>query len=400
MASLLALSVLMGASLGLAENAAGKSLPSAADCQDRKIRTADGCQRPAAVGQELTRIIKGDRQAAKLRAVIARIEIAGKKILRRGFGNSQTGVPATPNMNFRIGSMVIPVLTSVIYQLHEEDRIKLNDPISTWLPGLPGASQITVRMLMNNTSGYLDWIQKNPPFQNKVIADPFHLWSGSDLLSTALDRGFSCPPGTCFSYAHTNFLILTRILRKLEPESTVVAELRERLLRPLGIKMAFSRLAPIPFPALSAYTTERNIFEESTGWSPSWGLGQGMLATASIDNVTKLGKGILSGRRLSSRSRADFVRQYAPGLGPDPASTYFAQGFIEVNGWRRQNPYFNGYMGNVGWFPAKRIVVSLVGTTGPDTTVPDGENVTDDILADIAEYLTPSNSPALPKPPG
>ena len=31
-----------------------------------------------------------------------------------------------------------------------------------------------------------------------------------------------------------------------------------------------------------------------------------------------------------------------------------------VNGWRRQNPFFNGYMGNVAWFPHRRIAVSLV----------------------------------------
>ena len=69
-----------------------------------------------------------------------------------------------------------------------------------------------------------------------------------------------------------------------------------------------------------------------------------------------------------------------------------------ANGWRRQNPYFNGYMGNVAWFPAGRIAVSLVGTRGLGAPVADGgKNFTDDILEAIAAYLTPSNSPTPPR---
>ena len=368
----------------------------AASCNSRSISTADGCRQPAAVSRELTRIVTSIKRENRLQAVIARVDISGQRLLRRGFGESQTGVPATPNMNFRIGSMTIPVLTSTIYQLREEGLLKLSDPISNWLPGIPRASQVTVRMLMNNTSGYLDWVQGNVPFQEAIDADPFRMWTERELLETALNRGFACEPGACFSYAHTNFLLLARVLRQADPGPTVVRQLRQRFLRPLGMDMAFSRLAPIPPPTLGAYTVDRDVFEQSTGWSPSWGLGNGMLATTSIDNVSKLARGILSGRQLSPWARKDLVRQYAPGIGPNPDRAYFAQGLIMANGWRRQNPFFNGYMGNVAWFPKRRIAIALIGTTGLETPTADRGNVTDEILDDIAAYLTPSNPPALP----
>lgn len=368
---------------------------SAATCDGNKIATADGCATSAKVRQKLAAIIKENQQTVQLQAVIARVDIGGRAVLRRGFGESQNGVPARPDMSFRIGSMTIPVLTTLIYQLREEGRLKLTDPIARWLPGMPRASQITVRQLMNNTSGYFDWIQGNEAFQNEMLANPFRIWSENELLRTALDRGFVCPPGTCFSYAHTNYLILARIARKIMPGKPLVSRLRSRVLKPLGIRLAFSRLAPIPSPALSSFTVDRGIFEESTGWSPSWGLGNGMLATTTIDEVAKIGSGVLSGATLKPWARKDMVKRYAPGLGPDPARVYFGQGLIVVNGWRRQNPFFNGYMGNVAWFPRKRIAVSLVGTSGPDTTAGDGVNVTDQILSDIAAYLTPSNPTGL-----
>ncbi len=372
----------------------------AGPCDGQRIETVAGCQTPTTVKRQLVRIVKSRKQETRLQAVIARVDIGGKNVLRRAFGQSQSGVPATPAMNFRVGSMTIPMLTTVVYQLREAGRLKLTDPISRWLPGLPNASKVTVRNLMNNTSGYFDWIQGNDAFVDKVYANPFRIWTEKELLDTALGRGTACEPGTCFSYAHTNFLILARIVRKVLPGGTLVSQLRKRVLRPLGLRAAFSRLAPIPAPALGAYLSDRGFFEQSTGWSPSWGLGNGMLATTSIDNVAKIARGVLARKLLTPWARRDMVRQYAPGLGPVPGQFYFGQGLIYAGGWLRQNPFFNGYMGNVAWFPGKRIAVSLVGTSGAHTTAAEGVNVTDQILVDIAAYLTPSNSPAPPAPPG
>lgn len=289
--------------------------------------------------------------------------------------------------------MTIPALTTLVYQLRQNGRLKLTDPISRWLPELPRSTEITVRDLMNNTSGYFDWIQGNPNFADQVLADPFRIWTGAELLETALARGSACTPRSCFSYAHTNYLILARVVRRILPRSSLVALLRKRVLGPSGVAMNFSRLAPIPAPALNSYSTDRGIFEDATGWSPSWGLGNGMLATATIDDVSHIARGILSGKTLSAWARNDIVRRYAPGFGPDPDRSYFAQGIIMVNGWRRQNPFFNGYMGNVAWLPNRRIAISLVGTTGAETQVPDGTNVTDQVLREIAGYLTPGRSP-------
>jgi len=53
-------------------------------------------------------------------------------------------------------------------------------------------------------------------------------------------------------------------------------------------------------------------------------------------------------------------------------------------------------MGNVAWFPHRRIAISLVGTTGIKTT--ETANVTEEILSEIGAYLTPGNPPTLPAP--
>ena len=362
----------------------------AAPCVSGRIATAEGCQRPAAVRQHLTQVLAKQRSDDALMGLIVRVDIDGRTILRRGFGRSQVGVPARGGMHFRIGSMTIPVLTTVVYRLREQGRLRLNDPISRWLPEVPRAKRVTVRQLMNNTSGYRDWIQGNDDFVADLYRNPFRKWTQARLQRIALGRGFACKPGSCFSYAHTNYLLLGRIVREVAPERSLKGHLREVL---GDIDLRFSRLAPIPAPALSAYTPERGVFEESTGWSPSWGLGNGMLATATIDDVAGIAKQVLSGRTLSRWSRRDMVRSYIPAADASPRQ-YFAQGLIVSNGWRRQNPFFNGYMGNVAWFPKERISVALVGTRGRATTRED--NVTNPALGAIADYLTPDNDPLRP----
>lgn len=197
-------------------------------------------------------------------------------------------------------------------------------------------------MLMNNTSGYHDWIQGNQPFVDTLYADPFRRWGENELLRIALARGPACAPGTCFHYAHTNYLILGKVLRKVTGTSTAL-ELRRRIFRPLGMRQtALSRLAPIPAPALHSYTTERGILEYATAWSPSWTLGNGTVATATIDDVVQIARGVLSGRTLSKRARRQLTRQFPPSGGAVDSNLYFAQGLIVRNGWRLQNPFLNG----------------------------------------------------------
>ncbi len=366
----------------------------AASCKRKLIRTSEGCRTPARVRTRITRIIKSVRSANRLQAVIARVDFGGRRLLRRGFGQSQQGVRANPRQSFRIGSMTIPGITSVIFQLQEEGRLKVSDPISRWLPDLPRSNRITIEMLMNSSSGYYDWIQGNLDFVNAFYANPFRTWTEDELLRTALDRGFACEPGTCFHYAHTNFLILGRIIRKVSGRSEATV-LRRRILRPLGMNsVRLSTLAPMRPPVLNSYTSERGVFENSTGWSPSWSLGRGQVASGTIDDVARGARGILSGRTLKKSSRRQMFRRTGPIPPGYPPGFHFAQGLIVSNEWRLQNPYINGYMGTMAWLPRKRLAISVVATRGRHTPDRDGRNFTNDVFRAVAAYLAPGQPPA------
>ena len=62
-------------------------------------------------------------------------------------------------------------------------------------------------------------------------------------------------------------------------------------------------------------------------------------------------------------------RQIAPAPPGTPAKTYFAQGLVVTGGWHLQNPYINGYMGDMAWLPKRRLSVALVSTRGRNTSI-------------------------------
>ena len=87
------------------------------------------------------------------------------------------GVPARRDMRFRIGSMAIPYLVTILLQLQDQGRLSLDDKLSRFLPGMPDAGRITLRMLADNTSGYPDWIQGNEAFFHLFYANVFRQWT-------------------------------------------------------------------------------------------------------------------------------------------------------------------------------------------------------------------------------
>ena len=366
----------------------GSASAAGATCARDRVATAGGCESPRAVSRRLQRIVRQAQDDYQLKAVIARVDAGRRTLLREAVGRSLNDVPASLRMHFRVGSMAIPWLTTVVLQLQQEGRLRLDDRISRWFPGLPRADQVTVRMLADNTSGYLDYFQGNQAFIDRFHSNVFRRWRQSELLDIALARGFACNPGTCFSYAHTNFILLGQIVQRITGGATVT-QMNRRVLRPLGLdETQITSRATIPPPALHAFTSERGVFEDSTTWSPSWTVGDGMIATSTIDDIATAGRAIFSGRLLSRRSYHQLVA--ATDVPPNSPSVHYGLGLLVSNGWRIQNPSLNGYSGVVAHLPVGRLTIALTTTsTQPGSLLDASPN--EALFARLAAYLAPGH---------
>ena len=139
---------------------------------------------------------------------------------------------------FRAGSILKPFIAAATLQLVEQGRVRLDAPLTTVLPAdvtarFPEADQITVRMLLNHTSGLADYTDN--AFDLEVLADPRRQWTVSELLDRAAAQPRAGAPGEHFSYSNANYNLLGLVLERVtgKPWRTVI---RERIIGPLGLR--------------------------------------------------------------------------------------------------------------------------------------------------------------------
>jgi D-alanyl-D-alanine carboxypeptidase len=394
----LSVGITIAASLCLlmAAPASASAAPPASPCPGGRIATASGCTSLAAAGRHVDAIANRAVQDNDLRAVLLRIDVGDRTLTRISAGESMPGVPATRRMHFRIGAIAIPYLIDLLLQLQDKRKLSLDDPVSTWFPDLPNADRVTLRMLASATSGYPDWVQGNPAFVDALYDDVFRQWRTQDLVDVAFAQPPACEPGACFHYAHTNFVILDRVIHKVTGQS-VARLMRARVLRPLGLRQTdISALPRIPAPVLHAYTADRGPYEDSTFWSPSWSIAKSTIMTSTIGDVIKSAKAIGTGALISPQaSRERFAPPSVgfPGFGQE--DLYYGLGAAVTHAWEFQNPQLNGYTAIMAYLPPSRIALALTVTKGKRAAAT-STNFSALLWKQIAEYLTPSNPVKLP----
>lgn len=173
-------------------------------------------------------------------AVAAVAEVRdGRRVWRGGSGVVRLGgsEPVATRSRFRAGSITKTFVATVVLQLVAEGRLQLDDPVSRWLPGVvPNGRHITVRELLDQTSGIADYLDTLPlPPDPAFLADRDRTWTGPELIGRATaEPPLSDHPGEAFSYSNTNYLLLGEVVEKVTGRS-YAAEIGRRIIRPLRL---------------------------------------------------------------------------------------------------------------------------------------------------------------------
>jgi D-alanyl-D-alanine carboxypeptidase len=156
-----------------------------------------------------------------------------------GVASLRTGLAVQPDDLFQIGSITKPFVATVMLQLVQEGQLTLDDPLASWLaPDLlqqiPNGAQITLRQLLNHTSGIPDYV----PILLGVGVNLFRDWQTSELIELIGGQTADFAPGTDWSYSNTNYLLLGEVIERVTG-STPAAQIRSRILEPLQLNSTF-----------------------------------------------------------------------------------------------------------------------------------------------------------------
>jgi CubicO group peptidase (beta-lactamase class C family) len=369
---------------------------------------------------EVMRIVRDTMAREHVKAAIVRVTVDGKEIVTQAVGESMTGVPATTNMNFRNGAVAISYVSTLLLKLADEQKLRLDDKLSEYLPEIPHADQVTLGQLAQMTSGYVDYVIGNTKMNDDLYADPFHRWTVHELLQYAVNQPLLYAPGTNWNYAHTNYVLLGLAMEKATGQE-MSKLLSDKVLQPLGLtNTASSPTAEIPAPALHAFSSERRAFfkipaaspfyEESTYWDPSWTITHGAIQTTNIYDMEATAVGIGSGKLLSADSYQKMVStelrgktHKQPGCTTcDAMSNIYTYGLgIVISGnWLMQNPLFSGYAAVEAFLPAQKIAIAVAVTYLPEAFDEQGNyhNAADTLFRRIGAELAPDDAPPMVAP--
>ena len=338
-------------------------------------------------------------QEMDLRSAIIQVSVDGKLAYSGALGESAPGIPATSDMHFRNGAIAMTYMSTVLLQLVDENSLSLDDKVGNWLPGLPASDQVTLEMLMNNTSGYPDYVV-DAQFLAESEADPLRAWTAAELLAHAFSKELVYTPGSNWNYSHTNYLVLGAIIERTAglPLATVISE---RILAPLNLSNTASSVMPgIPAPVLRAYTSERGRYEESTDWNPSWTLPAGAVMTTDIADLRASADGIMRGQLLSPRSRAAQSDARLVGFG-DPSRclpgicrkntdlAHYGLGLLISGPWLMQSALFGGYSASIGMLPERGISIAVAATQRPGANP--SQNGSEALMFAISRQMAPDS---------
>jgi CubicO group peptidase (beta-lactamase class C family) len=142
-----------------------------------------------------------------------------------GVANTETGEEATPDHQFRIGSITKTFTAVAIMQLRDAGKLDLEDPLDKHLEGAPHSP--TIRRMLSHSSG----LQREPPGD---VWETMRFTEGEEFMQSFAEAEQVLPPGSHFHYSNLAFALLGEVVARISGQ-TWEQYLGEHVLQPLGL---------------------------------------------------------------------------------------------------------------------------------------------------------------------
>ena len=154
----------------------------------------------------------------------------GNPAFERGYGlaNIEWNALVTTDTVFRVGSITKQFAAAGVLLLAEQKKLSLDDKLAKYLPNYPRGNEVTLRQLMNHTSG----IHSYPgPTERTIVRTGI---SVRDMVKHLGTLGYGFDPGTRWEYSNSNYFLIGAVIEQVSGQ-TFREFARQRLFEPLGL---------------------------------------------------------------------------------------------------------------------------------------------------------------------
>lgn len=290
-----------------------------------------------------------------------------------GWADTTRRIRLTPEHRLLQGSVGKTYVSAAALQLAGEGKLDLDAPISRWLGNepwfdrLPNARSITVRQLMNHTSGLVRY-EFNPAFLRDLTADPYRTWTPEQQLAYLFDTEAKFAAGEGWDYSDTNYIVLGLILERITGRAWY-EELQRRFLDPLALGETVPQAGPVIPGLAQGYAGANNEFGKRPEMLDSTGrmiidprfewTGGGVVSTTR--DLARWGQALYGGGVLDSTAKAALLQGVPAPLGA--AGTQYGLGVIirptPAGVTWGHSGFFPGYSTDMMYFPEDRVAVAV-----------------------------------------
>ena len=333
-------------------------------------QTADTTKLKSALQLKLDEWHKaGSFPGATLGVVLANGESFGLAV---GYSDRDAKTPMRPTDRMLAGSVGKTFAAATALQLIKEGKINLDDKIEKylgseqWFSRLPNAKDITVRQLMNHTSGLVRYEFKEQ-FTKDLTANPEKVWKPAELVAYLLDEKPPFEAGKGWDYSDTNYIVLGMIIEKVTGK-TFYDEANRRVVKPFKLTDTIPQDGPRLKGVIQGYAGPNNPFGGTDAMivngkfviNPQFEWTGGGYASTAHD-LARWAKMFYEGKAFSP----DLLPQVldgvsAPMLGRE---TKYGLGAIirktQVGTSYGHSGFFPGYMTDMAYFPEQKVAVAV-----------------------------------------
>ncbi|MCA1855777.1 serine hydrolase [Massilia oculi] len=223
----------------------------------------------------------------------------GKTVLRRAYGMADTaqGVPMTPDMALRLGSITKQFTAAAILLLQEEGKLSVSDDITRHLPDYPTrGKRITIEHLLTHTSGIASYTGK-PDYVNRMAQD----LTVAQMIDSFKNDPLDFEPGSQYRYNNSGYFLLGAIIERISGQP-YHAFLEQRIFTPLGmLDTYYEGFGHGKAPVAAGHTRGATGFGPAKPLSMSQPYAAGSLVST-VDDLARWDAAIGAGRLLKPAS--------------------------------------------------------------------------------------------------
>ncbi len=230
-----------------------------------------------------------------------------------GLSDIEAQIPLTTKYPVEIGSITKSFISAAMLLLQEQGSLDLDHFLSQYRPGFPNGDQITLRMLLNHTSGVPDYDTVDEFLQgviDSLTSGQPKTYTPEDLIQFALKDPFQFDPGSDWGYANTNYILAGMILEEVSGQ-TLESLLRELIIEPLDLRHTYLGDKETPPWLCQQYLRDepgQNLINTTQATNLSWAWAAGaMLSTP--EDLIKWSDALFRTDFLSQDSRAQLMSQ-------------------------------------------------------------------------------------------